>query len=78
MSSAISRIHAPSRPTAGSSSTSAGDQIRARGGEVQRDRTAEGMPDHHDRAGGLGRRATSASAATLASIVHGASHDDRP
>ena len=53
-SSAISRIHAPSRPTAGSSSTSAGDQIRARRREVQRDRAAERMADHQHGAGGLG------------------------
>ena len=53
------------------------DQIRPCRREMQRDRAAERMPDHH-----TGRRASAsssaASAATLASMVHGAAHDDRP
>ena len=35
------------------------------------------MPDHHDGLVGLAASSSSASAATLASMVHGAAHDDR-
>ena len=72
-----SRIHAPSEPTAGSSSTSARDQIGPRGSETQRDRPAERMPDDQHRCW-PSASSRSASAATLASSVHGAAHDDRP
>ena len=77
MSSAISRIQPPSRPTAGSSSTSARDQIGPRGSQTQRDRPAERMPDHQHRAVGVGVEQLR-QCGDIRVDVHGAAHDDRP
>ena len=52
------------------------DQFRPGGGQLQGDRAAERMANHHNRFAGSGT--SDASAATLASMVHGADHGDRP
>ena len=77
MSSAILRIHAPSRPTAGSSSTS--DATRSGRAAASFSATAQPNECPTTTTGRVVSPASnSASAATLESIVHGASHDDRP
>ncbi len=73
MSSAISRIHSPSRPTAGSSRTSA--ETRSGRDAARVNATA---PPNECPTTTAGASSSSASAATLASIVHGAAHDERP
>ena len=55
----------------------AGDQLRPGRRQMQCHRTAERMGHHHNRFAGFGS-SRPASAATLASMVHGADHDDRP
>ena len=77
MSSAMFAIHAPSRPTAGSSSTS--DATRSGRATASLSATAQPNECPTTTTGRLVWPASnSASAATLASNVHGASHDDLP
>ena len=77
MDSAISRIHSPSRPIAGSSSTSTGHQVGARRGQLSAIAPPNECPTTST--GPSASFSTRvASAATLASMVHGADHDDRP
>ena len=73
MSSAMSRIHPPSRPTAGSSSTRADTRSgrSRRASKPLRRRTNARRPPSV-------ASSSAASDATLASIVHGAAQDERP
>nr|CRL68349.1 hypothetical protein CPGR_00842 [Mycolicibacterium malmesburyense] len=73
MSSAIWRIQSPSRPTAGSSST----MRDTRSGRAAARFSATAPPKEWPTTT-AGPSSSSASAATFASIDHGAAHDERP